>query len=176
MRSTPQPRPPTRGPESPARAGGLAVITIRFVEHPGLFDRLCKFAQYGFWADHCDAVLTGGLLLGSRFAGGVQIRAADYDVRDIAQEIRISLKVTPEQEAAFYAFLRDQVGKPYDSLAILAFVTQRDWQAPDAWFCDELIAAAMVAAGLLPQKTAIPVSRITVRDLFLLASTLAEAA
>jgi hypothetical protein len=153
----------------------LAVITIRFVEHPGLFDRLCKFWQYGFWADHCDAVLPDGSLLGSRFVGGVQARAADYDAGSVAQEIRISLKATPEQEAAFYAFLRAQIGKPYDSLAILAFIVERDWQAPDAWFCDELMAAALVAAGLLPQKTAIPVSRITVRDLFLLAGTLAEA-
>ena len=150
------------------------MITIRFVNHPGIFSRLCRFAQYGFWADHCDAVLSDGSLLGSRFLdGGVRVRTADYDAGGFDQEARIPLKADPIQTALFHGFLLQQVGKPYDSLAILAFIAERDWQAPDAWFCDELLAAALVAAELLPKSLALQTSRITVRDLFLLTTALA---
>ncbi len=42
-----------------------------------------------------------------------------------------------------------QVGAPYDWLGAfgIAIDIDRNWQKPDAWFCYELVAAALVAAG-----------------------------
>ena len=150
------------------------MITLRFVAHPGLFNWACRIAQYGLWPTHCDAVLPDGRLLGSRFVGGVQARSALYDAGDFTRELRVRIISTQAQEDAFYAFLNDQLDKPFDSLAIIAFITGRDWQAPDSWFCSELQAAALVATGLFPNHMAVGFNHISVRDLLLLASTLTE--
>jgi hypothetical protein len=36
------------------------------------------------------------------------------------------------KERAYWDFLKEQVGKPYDKLAIVAFAFNRDWRSPDA--------------------------------------------
>ena len=150
------------------------MITIRFVAHPGLFDWACRIAQYGLWPTHCDAILPGEGRLGARFVGGVQMRPANYDAGSFTREQYVNLICTQAQEDAFYSFLRDQIGKPFDSLAIIAFVTGRDWQAPDSWYCAELLAAGLVACGLFPNHMAVGFNHISVRHLLLLASTLTE--
>ena len=45
-------------------------------------------------------------------------------------------------------FLEDQVGKPYDYWAILGFVSRRNRQEDDKFFCSELLAEMMVHCGL----------------------------
>lgn len=54
----------------------------------------------------------------------------------------------PDAEAGL-AWARTQVGMPYDFKGAfgLALSPYRDWMEPDAWFCYELAAAALVAAG-----------------------------
>lgn len=150
------------------------MITIRLVSHPGIFDWATKIALYGFWATHAEALMPDGRLLGARFSGGVQARAHDYDAGKFDQELFLTIKTTEAQEAAFYDFLRAQVGKKYDWRAIVSFFGSRDWQEPDSWFCSELMAAGLSACGFFPQHMAVKFDRITPRDLLLLASTLAE--
>ena len=58
--------------------------------------------------------------------------------------------VTAEQKAAYLAFLYDQVGKPYDSEAIWAFLFNRDWRETDSWICSELAAAGAEHAKIVP--------------------------
>lgn len=151
------------------------MITIRFVSHPGIFNWGTKVFQRGFWADHVDAVLPDGRMLGAHFKG-VQILLGDYDAGpgQLSRELRVNLKATAEQEAKFYDFLYAQVGKPYDFLALVAFAFNRDWQRPDSWFCDEIIAAALCACGIFPKHLAESFNRITLRDLILIISALVE--
>lgn len=53
----------------------------------------------------------------------------------------------PNEDAAF-DFLQSQIGKPYDWSAILGFIFRAsDWERDDAWFCNELVEAALVAGG-----------------------------
>ena len=152
------------------------MITLRFVSHPGPFDVACKIAQYWFWPSHCEAILTSGERLGSWFLdGGVKIRPPGYDKNGFSKELIINLPATEEQKSAFFNFLQKQVGKPYDWRAILSFYSvsqDRDWQEDDSWFCSELIAGALAASGLFPQKMAVGFSRITPRDLVLLISAM----
>ena len=56
-----------------------------------------------------------------------------------------------------------QVGKPYDKLAIVAFAVNRDWRSPDAWFCDELVAAGLEHAQEV-RKLAPCLNRLDVCD------------
>ena len=59
-------------------------------------------------------------------------------------------------------FAKSQIGKPYDFSGIFGFVTNRDWQEPDSWFCSELVAAAInTERRLFNTET----SRITPRDI-----------
>jgi len=155
----------------------MSKIVIRFASHPGIFNALCRFAQYRFWATHCEAVLPDGRRLGSWFhRGGVRILPPDYDDGLFTRELFVTLKATDEQEKAFYDFLYAQVGKPYDWRSIVSFYIKfgRDWQADDSWFCDELMAAGTVTCGLFPKEMARETHRITVFGFFLLASMITE--
>jgi uncharacterized protein YycO len=48
------------------------------------------------------------------------------------------------------AWARSQIGKPYDLKGAfgLAISPDRDWQEDDSWFCFEIAAGALKAAGL----------------------------
>ena len=157
------------------------MITLRFVEHaglfhrPGLFNRLCQFAQYGFPYTHCDAVMPDGRYLGARLFGGVQARDPGEDVGTVLREHFVDLRATDAQADAFYAFLRGQIGAPYDPIQIVYFFVGRNWQDPNAWSCSELIAAAKVACGLVSKKMADGFYGVTVQGLWLLAAPLTEA-
>lgn len=142
------------------------MITIRFVSHPGIFNWGTRVFQSGFWADHVDAVLPDGRMLGAHFKG-VQILPADYDAGpgQLARELRVDLKTTAEREERFFAFLMAQVGKPYDFKALVAFAFARDWRRQDSWICSELQAAALEACGIFPNPMPIEVNKVTLRDL-----------
>jgi hypothetical protein len=153
------------------------VIRLRFVAHPGLFTWVVRYFQYGFWPSHVEAILPDGNLLGATFLdGGVVIRKPGYDAGKVLQDGVIELDATPEQEALFYAFLHDQVGKPYDWTAIISYLFPwRDWQEDDSWECSELQSAALSHCGLFPPKMIVGWNRITLRDIMLIASTLTKA-
>lgn len=150
------------------------MITLRFVSHPGIFNWACTIAQYGFWSTHCEAVTSNGLFIGA-ISDGVKARPWGYDYGNFSEELFLDVKSTPEQEEIFYAFVESQIGKPYDTWAILAyFWPSRDWQSFDAWYCSELIGTGLAECGILPKEMAVKFSRVTVRDLLLLVSTRAE--
>lgn len=102
---------------------------------------------------HVDIVLPNDDLLGARSdrvghrPAGVEVRPAGYV--PWSRRVVIELASDATQNAKFYKFLGEQIGKPYDKTAIFAFVWNRDWRERDSWFCSELAAAALEAAGLI---------------------------
>jgi len=147
------------------------MITLRFVSHTGIFNWACTIAQYGFWATHVEAVMPDGTYLGA-ISDGVKARSPRYDKGSVKNEIFLDIKATADQKEIFYAFIESQIGKPYDTWAILAyFYPSRDWQSFDAWYCSELLGTGLAECGLLPKEMAVKFSRVTVRDLLLLIST-----
>lgn len=48
---------------------------------------------------------------------------------------------------ATYRFLRLQLGRPYDTWGVLGLGLHREWQDPQAWWCSELVEAALAAGG-----------------------------
>ncbi|HEY6022168.1 MAG TPA: hypothetical protein VIY48_20570 [Candidatus Paceibacterota bacterium] len=146
------------------------MIRLRFVSHPGIFNWACQIAQYGYWATHVEAITPTGSLLGA-MGDGVKDRPRDYDANAFKREMILEIKSTQEQEEIFYAFIESQIGKPYDTWAILAyFYPSRDWQSFDAWYCSELLGTAFAECGILPKEMAVKFSRVTIRDLLLLIS------
>jgi hypothetical protein len=143
------------------------MITLQFIDDPNPASLAIKLFERG-WAAHVDAVLPDGTLLGARLDGGVAIRPPNY----IAMTRRrvVALNTTQAQDDGFYAFLRAQLGKPYDIEAIAAFAVERDWRQPDSWFCSELQARALELCGFFRRALANSANEITPRDLLLVLS------
>jgi hypothetical protein len=146
------------------------VIRLRFVTSNSAISAGIRAAEYGFWASHTEALMPEGTLLGAHVDGGVMERPRDYDKGQYTKDIVVSIPTPQDMADKFHAFLRSQIGKPYDVEAILAFVARRDWQSPDAWFCSELQAAALVACGWFASPLATEFNHITPRDLLLIVS------
>ena len=66
-----------------------------------------------------------------------------------AQKI-VTLCPPAEQKIRFRDFLVDQVGKPYDWLAILSFAVRFRMRLRNHWFCSELVQSALEGAGIFP--------------------------
>jgi uncharacterized protein YycO len=138
------------------------MIILQFSSSGGVGSHLIEWFTWSDYA-HVDVVLPSGELLGARIDGGVKIRPANY--KPFVKVARFGITLPPETEDRIYAFLRRQVGKPYDYSAILGLPFRRDWHHVEQWFCSELVAAAFEQAGspLVRELT----SRITPRDLML---------
>ena len=92
---------------------------------------------------------------------GVKRRPAD-DVFHGTSAIRF-LDFPLDNEAAAREFYFEQLDTPYDLHCIIGFATgDRDWRDDRAWFCWELVAAAIEAGSSYRFEN---VSRVTARDL-----------
>jgi hypothetical protein len=147
----------------------MGAITLQFVTSRDPESWAIRTFQRG-WCSHVDSVMDDGCLLGARSDRGVQISPPNYE--KFARVERAVISVPYYKEKAYYDFLKAQLGKPYDKLAIAAFAFNRNWRETDAWFCDELVAAGLEHAEVV-RKLAPCVNRLDVRDVYLIVSALA---
>lgn len=144
-------------------------ITLQFSYLPGIPSALITWFSHGAGYSHVDAVLPDGRLIGARSdkrpVPGVQRREPGY--APFSRVFRVSLPTVYHQDNNFWQFLNQQIGKPYDKTAIMAFAVDRDWRDPSAWFCSELIAAALEACSWFPFALARGVNKIAPDDLLL---------
>jgi len=131
------------------------MAVLRFVTANDLVSQAIRGGEMGFWASHVEALMPGGALLGAHFDGGVQARPRDYDKGQWTRDLFVALPCSAEQDAAFEAFLRTQICKPYDMAAIgemaIGALTGEapDWPNSPAWICSSLITAALLTARLV---------------------------
>jgi len=151
----------------------MGTIVLQFCSATSLGSRVIEWYDHGRFS-HVDSVLPDGNLLGSRDdvtggkPAGVQIRPADYlSVTD--NTFRISLQTSDQIQKDYYEFITNQIGKEYDEEGIMGFVAGRNWRKPDTWFCSELVAAGLEAAGFLLPLVA-PANKIAPDDLLLVLS------
>jgi len=152
----------------------MGTITLQFVEGSGLGAALIKWFGHGRFS-HVDCVLPGsGNLLGARadqigkkIGSGVRIRPDGYTKKEPVE--RVSFTVADEEEDAFYKFVSKQLGKSYNRLGIVAFFFSTEWTTEGEWFCSQLVAAGLEAAGLLKNLTESP-NKIDPDDLRLIIS------
>jgi hypothetical protein len=140
------------------------VITLQFVSDKSLADALINWYGHGA-VSHVDVVLPDGRLLGSRLSGGVQIRPPNYETFTLVK--RVNLPAIDDVRDNFLSFLRAQIGKPYDMLAIAAFAADRNWRDPRHWYCSELVAAGLERAKWFPYPLSAPANKVTPQDLLL---------
>lgn len=132
----------------------MASITLRFVTANDLISRAIRGGEMGFPFSHVECKMPDGTLLGAHAQGGVQARAADYD-KAWTKQLFVDVPCDDGEAAAFYTFLREQLGKDYDMEAICEMaegaVTGEapDWQNSPSWICSALQTAALLTAGII---------------------------
>lgn len=142
-------------------------MKLRFVEGGALDSKIIRYTTRCRWS-HVEAI-SGDGTFGSMLNGGVRWRDEGKDYPNMVDGETVEILATPPAESAFWAFLLNQEGKPYDWRAILGFgLGERDWRQDDSWFCSELIARALEVCGIIDLPVDVPVWRITPRDVWLL--------
>lgn len=149
-------------------------ILLQFSAQHDIGSDMIEWFSQGSYS-HVDVVLHDGSLLGARsdvckgVPSGVQIRPVDY--APFVRKLIVPLPCDPKTAANFYTFVQSQIGKPYDSTAILAFAFGRNWQEEDSWFCSELVAAGLQKSNYFLYPLAVPSNKITPDALVLVCST-----
>lgn len=152
----------------------IDAITLQFVGADDFDARVIEWFSQGVVA-HVDAVMDDGTLLGARDdevggkAAGVWIRPPNYMA--FARVVRVVLPAPTILVERFYGFCLAQVGKPYDEEGILGFILGRNWRERDAWFCSELVGAALEHCGYFPNPLATPSNKLTPAGLLLACSS-----
>jgi hypothetical protein len=146
-------------------------VTLQFVSDVSLSDTFIEW--YGHDAfSHVDYVLPDNTLLGSRLPNGVAIRQPNYEV--FTRVLRVTVPCTDIVAASFDALAKSQIGKGYDTTAIMGFVFGRNWREPDTWTCTEYLAWVSEGSLLFPEMLVTPTNRIDPQDYLLALSVLTE--
>lgn len=155
------------------------MIRLRFVWGYDPLSRLIRAGEHdGDCPTHVDCVLSDGNLLGAHMQGGVVINQPRYDATSDGPGMRELYVDLPPLGLTYYtepspqpweAFLRAQLGKPYDFTAIAGLALDRDWREDDSWFCSEMAAASLEKCGWLPRLSTID-HHVSPRDLLLVIS------
>jgi hypothetical protein len=91
---------------------------------------------------------------GSVRAHGVASFDLTSRINNSAKALQVIIPATPKQEYKVKDFVYSQLGKPYDIWGALGVGIGRDWQDDHAWFCSELMAAALIKANYPGAKRA----------------------
>lgn len=100
---------------------------------------LLRFVMWSRWShsailDEASGMVYDSTLLGGGVCVGPMGEFLQHYRRHEMRDIDVRVGRLEESRA----WLRAQVGKPYDWTALLSWIVRRDWQEPDAWFCSEL--------------------------------------
>ena len=156
----------------------MPCLCIRLVAQRGVGAAIIRAGQLGYATTHVEAVVPGGYL-GAHLADGVQVKPVGYDAGTVTAERFVAVHVTATQFARFHAFLRAQLGRPYDRRAIVDFALAAigvplrvappgAWREPDRWECAALQLAALIHAVIVDGALFADAHHVTPRDLAVL--------
>lgn len=152
------------------------MIKLRFVEGGGWDSKIIRWDTRCRWS-HVEYMPNSVTTLGAMLDGGVKLRSiTDAQYRKAVASQVWNVRMNPAAEKKFVDFVNSQVGRPYDWRAIVSFgLGERDWRAPDSWFCSEFMSRGLELSSALHLPLDQPVWRITPRDLWMLLNALREA-
>lgn len=152
------------------------MITLRFVTAKDRLSALIR-TQAGicmpFTPSHVEALSQDGKsYIGEHYGTGMESRPVGYDAKNMLHEKLVELPASDAEETAFYKFVTDKIGEPYDVKSIISFA------APDLnlhevghLICSAIMTAALRACGYFPMPLTVPFHHISPRDLFLILSS-----
>lgn len=136
-------------------------VTVHFCKSDDLGGRILRLFLMSKW-NHVAVQIGNAVYESVSGAGVIKRRPADFSK---AWDRISSVEVYVPSQLAALRFLNDQLGKPYDWKAILAFPFRGSWQDRAGWFCSELVYECLrVGAALASDR--LPANRITPRDLW----------
>jgi hypothetical protein len=148
-------------------------IEFSYVTEPGVGAGVIRWFTHSDFS-HAEVILPRNSgRYGSRSDRWPGVRRRTLYYATFSKDWRVIVPVTAEQEKAFYHFLYEQYGKPYDKLGLFSsflFDRRVSWRSDQAWWCSELTAAAKEYAGIVKFHT--PASRITPNDDFLVTAAI----
>lgn len=110
---------------------------------------LLRFLMWSRWSHSAILDIGTGMVYDSTLMqGGVCVGPLGEFLQRYRKHEMREVEVPPHRIDAARAWLRAQVGKPYDWTALLSWVVRRDWQEPDSWFCSELTEAFITQFSL----------------------------
>jgi uncharacterized protein YycO len=135
-------------------------MRVIFLRHRSIGSALLRTALWSAWS-HVALLNEPGNVIEANARHGVR---STWFPELLRQASVYQLGLVDCDACAVWDFAREQIGKPYDWTAVFGLGLHRDWQRDDAWFCSELVAAALLAGGadLVRKKT----GRVTPQDLY----------
>lgn len=124
-------------------------MRIALYRGKGIVSRLILWQSRGKFS-HAAVVMADDSVIESREFKGVQKRAHFKPVEGQETVKIFDVSTTLTQEGMIMDFLNKQLGKSYDYLSILRFITREDTNryTTNTWFCSELVFAAFQHAGI----------------------------
>lgn len=120
----------------------------------------------GQWPSHVEFVIGNGKYLGSDIDVGVAEVDDEYYKDSKFKRVKYyKILVSKTEHDLVYIYAREQLGKDYDTIALIGNIFRRNWQETKNWFCSELVAWALEKAGnsVIRNRT----NRVTPGDLLL---------
>ena len=137
------------------------MIKIHFCKSNSVTGWLVRLFTFSQW-NHVAIEVNGKVYEAKGQTGVTSSSAKDY-LKHWAETATVQIAAPSPVSAV--AFLDAQIGKRYDFGGIIALPFRKSWHGRSKWFCSELVAAALMAAGL--PKMRIESHRITPRDLWI---------
>ena len=137
------------------------MLSVHFLKSntvSGWLIRLFTFSQWNHVSIEID-----GQVYEARGITGVTRRSAKGYLKGWAKSATIKINAPSPPSAVI--FLEAQLGKGYDYGGIIALPFRKPWHGVSEWFCSELVAAALLSAGL--PKMRVDAYRVTPRDLWI---------
>lgn len=132
-----------RGP-FPLEDAAIERCRVLLFRGRGVISALVRWQTRSIYS-HSAILLPDGRILEAWQGSGVRIR--DLPSGGGIEHFKVK-GITPAQWRQAIAFGRDQLGKGYDYVSVLRFVSRRNAPENGRWFCSELVAAALQVAGL----------------------------
>lgn len=108
----------------------------------GLISTLIRWQTRGYYSHAAIRVSENECIEAWQGAGVRMKRITDWAGIDI-----FDVDATPRQKIIAANYAAQQIGKGYDYLGVLRFVSRRQRNNPERFFCSELVAAAFEHAG-----------------------------
>ena len=126
-----------------ADGGDMKVLLYRGT---GPTSRLIRFQTRSPYS-HAAMMMDDGTVIEARMRGGVKHVATPWTRHRKNTPVEVYAIKGDFDEEKVESFLLSQLGKKYDWLSVLRFVSRRKAPADDRWFCSELILAALLDGG-----------------------------
>lgn len=144
----------------------MAEIVLYFCTGNNPVSRLIRRAELGFPYSHVGAFLDDTNVISAHWNDGVRFRLIT-DESPWLNWAWVKIPCTDEQAKNHHRWLRGEVGKPYDKVAIfglaasMALAHKTADGYPDKWICSTLQYQALAEVGLMPTIKPAPLRSIT---------------